>query len=87
MDVLLIEDDPVHRAFLKEVIEAAMPECSRLLEADDGQIGAWLFAQPTDVAPAARSATAARPWASSRWCTDWNASTGFLRPGACSPLP
>ena len=39
MDVLLIEDDPVHRAFLKEVIEAAMPECSRLLEADDGQIG------------------------------------------------
>ena len=31
MDVLLIEDDPVHRAFLKEVIEAAMPECSRLL--------------------------------------------------------
>lgn len=42
MDVLLIEDDPVHRAFLKEVIEAAMPECSRLLEADDGQIGELL---------------------------------------------
>jgi len=39
MDVLLIEDDPVHRAFLKEVIEQALPECTRLLEAEDGQVG------------------------------------------------
>ncbi|WP_231665341.1 response regulator transcription factor [Pseudomonas quasicaspiana] len=39
MDVLLIEDDPVHRAFLKEVIEQALPECTRLLEAEDGHVG------------------------------------------------
>ncbi|MDE1169545.1 MAG: response regulator transcription factor [Pseudomonas sp.] len=39
MDILLIEDDPVHRAFLKEVIEVALPECTRLLEAEDGQVG------------------------------------------------
>lgn len=39
MDVLLIEDDPVHRAFLKEVIELALPECTRLLEAEDGLAG------------------------------------------------
>lgn len=39
MDILLIEDDPVHRAFIKEVIENALPECTRLLEAEDGLIG------------------------------------------------
>lgn len=39
MDVLLVEDDPVHRVFLKEVIEQALPECSRLLEAEDGWSG------------------------------------------------
>jgi len=39
MDILLIEDDPVHRAFLKEVIEVALPECSRLMEAEDGHVG------------------------------------------------
>ena len=39
MDILLIEDDPVHRAFFKEVIESALPECERLLEAEDGLVG------------------------------------------------
>jgi CheY-like chemotaxis protein len=49
MQVLLIEDDPVHRAFLREVIEVALPECTRLLEAEDGQIGERLFSQsPVD---------------------------------------
>jgi len=39
MDILLIEDDPVHRAFLKEVVESAMPECGTLLEASNGAEG------------------------------------------------
>ena len=39
MEVLLVEDDPVHRVFLKEVIEQALPECSRLFEAEDGLSG------------------------------------------------
>ncbi|MEX6676821.1 response regulator transcription factor [Pseudomonas sp. W2Oct36] len=49
MQVLLIEDDPVHRAFLREVIEVALPECTRLLEAEDGRIGEQMFSQsPVD---------------------------------------
>ncbi|MBD1554799.1 response regulator transcription factor [Pseudomonas typographi] len=39
MNVLIVEDDPVHRAFLKEVIELALPECSHLFEAEDGRMG------------------------------------------------
>ena len=39
MHILLIEDDPVHRAFFKEVIEGALPECERLYEAEDGLAG------------------------------------------------
>jgi DNA-binding NarL/FixJ family response regulator len=49
MHVLLIEDDPVHRAFLREVLEVALPECTRLLEAEDGRIGERLFSEsPVD---------------------------------------
>jgi DNA-binding NarL/FixJ family response regulator len=39
MRVLIIEDDPVHRAFLREAIETALPECDAVLEAEDGQSG------------------------------------------------
>ena len=39
MQILLIEDDPVHRAFFREVIEGALPECERLHEAEDGLVG------------------------------------------------
>jgi DNA-binding NarL/FixJ family response regulator len=39
MDILLVEDDPVHRAFLKEIIEVALPECAHLWEAEDGRAG------------------------------------------------
>ena len=39
MEILLIEDDPVHRAFFKEVIDGALPECERLYEAEDGLAG------------------------------------------------
>lgn len=42
MNILLVEDDPVHRAFLKEVIEAALPECEQLLEGQDGLEGVHL---------------------------------------------
>ena len=52
-----------------------------------GHIGAWLLAQPMLVAPAARSAMAARPWPSSRWWATGSASNISARPGACMPLP
>ena len=52
-----------------------------------GHIGAWLLAQPTLVAPAARSATVARPWASSRWWATGSASNISALPGACMPIP
>jgi DNA-binding NarL/FixJ family response regulator len=42
MNVLLVEDDPVHRAFLREVIEAALPECQHLYEGEDGLAGVQL---------------------------------------------
>lgn len=42
MEVLLVEDDPVHRVFLKEIIELALPECTRLWEAQDGFAGEQL---------------------------------------------
>lgn len=42
MNVLLVEDDPVHRAFLKEVIEAALPECVQVFEGEDGVAGVQL---------------------------------------------
>lgn len=42
MEILLIEDDPVHRAFFREVIEVALPECERLHEAEDGLAGEHL---------------------------------------------
>ena len=46
-----------------------------------GHIGAWLLAQPMLVAPAARSAIAPRPWASSRWCIAGSASKIMVPPG------
>jgi DNA-binding NarL/FixJ family response regulator len=39
MKLLIIEDDPVHRAFLREAIEGALPECGMVLEAEDGRTG------------------------------------------------
>lgn len=39
MRVLIVEDDPVHRSFLKEAIETALPECDMVLEAEDGHAG------------------------------------------------
>lgn len=39
MKVLIIEDDPLHRSFLKEIVVAALPECESVLEAEDGAEG------------------------------------------------
>lgn len=39
MDVLIVEDDTLHRAWLNEVVRNALPECGRILEADNGRSG------------------------------------------------
>lgn len=39
MQVLIVEDDPLHRTYLGEAIRAALPECSDVLEADNGSTG------------------------------------------------
>ncbi|MBW7922998.1 MAG: response regulator transcription factor [Rubellimicrobium sp.] len=39
MKVLVIEDDPLHRAYLLEAVAAALPECETVLEAAAGGAG------------------------------------------------
>lgn len=39
LQVLIVEDDPVHRAFLREAVERALPECEAVIEAEDGLAG------------------------------------------------
>lgn len=39
MDVLIVEDDALHRAFLNEAVRAALPECGHVIEADHGLKG------------------------------------------------
>lgn len=39
MDVLIVEDDVLHRAYLNEVVRNALPECARVLEAENGKMG------------------------------------------------
>ncbi len=36
MKVLIVEDDPLHRAYLHEQVTAALPECRQVIEATDG---------------------------------------------------
>ena len=36
MRVLLVEDDPLHRSYLRESVRAALPECGDVLEAASG---------------------------------------------------
>jgi DNA-binding NarL/FixJ family response regulator len=38
MNVLITEDDALHRAFLKTAVENVLPECEQILEAEDGEI-------------------------------------------------
>lgn len=42
MKALIIEDDPLHRAYLREAISSAIPECSQVIEADNGLTGEQL---------------------------------------------
>ncbi|MFN7223905.1 MAG: response regulator [Paracoccaceae bacterium] len=37
MDVLIVEDDPLHRSYLREQVSAALPECRTIHEAENGQ--------------------------------------------------
>lgn len=39
MDVLIVEDDALHRAYLNEAVRAALPECDKVLEAANGRTG------------------------------------------------
>ncbi|MGH6762336.1 MAG: response regulator [Phyllobacterium sp.] len=39
MEVLIVEDDPLHRSYLHEAVRAALPECESVLEADNGKAG------------------------------------------------
>jgi DNA-binding NarL/FixJ family response regulator len=39
MRVLIVEDDPLHRAYLGEVVRGALPECAAVIEATNGAEG------------------------------------------------
>ncbi|WP_312408678.1 response regulator transcription factor [Rhizobium sp.] len=39
MNVLIVEDDALHRAFLNEAVRAALPECGHVIEAENGLKG------------------------------------------------
>lgn len=36
MQMLIVEDDKLHRAFLKSAVEDALPDCTVVQEAEDG---------------------------------------------------
>lgn len=42
MKILIIEDDPLHRAYLHEAVSSALPECDGVIEADNGTDGELL---------------------------------------------
>jgi DNA-binding NarL/FixJ family response regulator len=42
MDVLIVEDDPLHRSYLYEQVAAALPECRTIYEAENGEQGETL---------------------------------------------
>lgn len=39
MQVLIVEDDPLHRSYLNEAVRAALPECDMVIEAENGSAG------------------------------------------------
>lgn len=39
MEVLIVEDDVLHRSYLNEAVRAALPECNRVIEAENGKAG------------------------------------------------
>jgi DNA-binding NarL/FixJ family response regulator len=42
MKLLIVEDDPLHRAYLRDAIAAAIPECTEIIEAENGLKGEQL---------------------------------------------
>ena len=42
MEVLIVEDDPLHRSYLREQVSAALPECGTIYEAENGLQGETL---------------------------------------------
>lgn len=42
MKMLIVEDDPLHRAYLRDTISSALPECTEIIEAADGLAGEQL---------------------------------------------
>ncbi|MGO7161410.1 hypothetical protein ACCS78_18700, partial [Rhizobium johnstonii] len=38
MKVLIVEDDPLHRSYLHEAVNAALPECDTVIEAENGTV-------------------------------------------------
>lgn len=45
MEVLIVEDDPLHRSYLHDAVRAALPECDAVIEADNGRSGESLARQ------------------------------------------
>ncbi|CCF20960.1 putative two-component response regulator transcriptional regulatory protein [Pseudorhizobium banfieldiae] len=45
MEVLIVEDDPLHRSYLHDAVRAALPECDLVLEAENGRVGEGLARQ------------------------------------------
>jgi DNA-binding NarL/FixJ family response regulator len=39
MNVLIVEDDALHRAYLSEAVRAALPECKAVMETENGRLG------------------------------------------------
>ncbi|KQT05100.1 two-component system response regulator [Rhizobium sp. Leaf391] len=39
MQVLIVEDDPLHRSYLNEAVRSALPECDYVIEAENGSAG------------------------------------------------
>lgn len=48
MKVLVVEDDPLHRAYLLESVTAALPECGQVIEAASGAEGEALAREHPD---------------------------------------
>lgn len=39
MEILIVEDDPLHRSYLHDAVRAALPECDMVVEAENGRAG------------------------------------------------
>ena len=39
MQILIVEDDPLHRSYLREAVRRALPECDEIHEVENGRVG------------------------------------------------